>query len=279
MAGIVWLASYPKSGNAWLRVFLANLIADQGRPVPLTEIARYAAPETLMTRFKRFAPPGIDPADNAQVIKVRAEVQSRLASGVPGQVLLATHNMLAAFAGAPLVSMKVSQAAVYVVRNPLDIVPDFAGMYGEPADWAIERLANPTSYLAAAEDRIFEHIGDWSGHVESWTGPDRRGLLVLRYEDMTAEPLEAFGQVMRHLDIDKPPAALKRAVEFTVAVRERSAAAAEGRDDSHDAALAASMHEAHPGGWRDVLTPGQVDRIVARHRTQMERYGYIPDRA
>ena len=40
MGNIVWLASYPKSGNTWMRAFLANLIANRSDPVPLDELAR-----------------------------------------------------------------------------------------------------------------------------------------------------------------------------------------------------------------------------------------------
>ena len=45
MGNIVWLASYPKSGNTWLRAFLANLIANRPTPVPLAELPNYGALE------------------------------------------------------------------------------------------------------------------------------------------------------------------------------------------------------------------------------------------
>ncbi|MEM9783942.1 MAG: sulfotransferase, partial [Pseudomonadota bacterium] len=35
---IVWLASYPKSGNTWMRLFLANYIMKRETPLPINEI-------------------------------------------------------------------------------------------------------------------------------------------------------------------------------------------------------------------------------------------------
>ncbi|MEJ2083836.1 MAG: sulfotransferase, partial [Acidobacteriota bacterium] len=38
MTGIVWLASYPKSGNTWLRAFLMNFLDPGKRPVDINQL-------------------------------------------------------------------------------------------------------------------------------------------------------------------------------------------------------------------------------------------------
>ncbi|MFO1146480.1 MAG: hypothetical protein U1E33_08040 [Rhodospirillales bacterium] len=42
MGGILWLASYPKSGNTWLRAFLANYLADAPTPVDINTLPDFA---------------------------------------------------------------------------------------------------------------------------------------------------------------------------------------------------------------------------------------------
>ena len=37
---LVWLASYPKSGNTWLRAFLANYFIDTAQPVSINEMQK-----------------------------------------------------------------------------------------------------------------------------------------------------------------------------------------------------------------------------------------------
>jgi hypothetical protein len=275
MSGIVWLASYPKSGNTWLRVFLANLLADQSEPVPLAELGRFASSEAAKTRYVRFAPAGLDLNDNVAVTRVRPEVQAQIARSLPGKVLLKTHNMLVARAGAPLINMAASVAAVYLVRNPLDVVISFAGHFGQSIDWAIERMADPASLLPAEEELVFELIGDWSNHVRSWTGTHRDGLLTLKYEDLLDDPPGQFAKVASFLKIKKPAAAVRRAVNFASFDRLQAAETAGGFAEAREGAT--FFRDGTRDQWRGVLSPDQVARIVARHREQMARFEYLPD--
>jgi len=55
MGNIVWLASYPKSGNTWLRAFLANLVANRAEPVALNDLPRYAEDEANPDLFGALA--------------------------------------------------------------------------------------------------------------------------------------------------------------------------------------------------------------------------------
>lgn len=55
MGNICWLASYPKSGNTWLRIFLANMIADRGEPVLLRDLARFSDDEALPEDYAALA--------------------------------------------------------------------------------------------------------------------------------------------------------------------------------------------------------------------------------
>ena len=50
-AGLIWLASYPKSGNTWMRILLANLLSGTAQPVDINKLSE---PETLIGRW-RFA--------------------------------------------------------------------------------------------------------------------------------------------------------------------------------------------------------------------------------
>ena len=55
MGNIVWLASYPKSGNTWIRAFLANVIANRPTPVPLAELPNYGKLEADPELYSQIA--------------------------------------------------------------------------------------------------------------------------------------------------------------------------------------------------------------------------------
>ena len=42
MTGICWLASYPKSGNTWFRIFLTNYLRDATSPVDINDLGHSA---------------------------------------------------------------------------------------------------------------------------------------------------------------------------------------------------------------------------------------------
>ena len=54
MPGIVWLASYPKSGNTWVRAFLANLMADRAEPVPINDLPNYCLGDNFLLHYEQY---------------------------------------------------------------------------------------------------------------------------------------------------------------------------------------------------------------------------------
>src|SRR3546814_6330376 len=69
MPGILWLASYPKSGNTWMRVFLANLILDEPEPLPLQRINEVCSSEPNEVWFK---PPATKPVSELSEKRIAA---------------------------------------------------------------------------------------------------------------------------------------------------------------------------------------------------------------
>ena len=48
MGKIIWLASYPKSGNTWVRAFLHNLLAGPGGEFDINRITEFGTSDSLM---------------------------------------------------------------------------------------------------------------------------------------------------------------------------------------------------------------------------------------
>src|SRR5690348_3224785 len=143
MGNIVWLASYPKSGNTWLRAFLANLVANRIDAVPLNELSRYCDDEANPDLFgalagKPSADLGID-----EIAALRPQVHAAIAARAQGTRFVKTHNMSGSYDGHALHNWQVSAGAIYVVRNPLDVAVSMTHHFGIGIDEAIERLGNP----------------------------------------------------------------------------------------------------------------------------------------
>jgi Sulfotransferase domain len=275
---LIWLASYPKSGNTWARVFLSNLAAvmtDDAETPDLKSIARFSHSANYQAYFEEIL--GFRPtAKHAnEIAATRAKVQQKIADAHEGLVFLKTHNALANDRGHPLFNFQVTSGAVYIVRNPLDVAISLAHHAGDGLDKAIEVMASENVETAVDDTFVNEIWSSWSRHVWSWTRKPHPAIHIVRYEDMLADPLGSFAALARHLRLAVTPEQIALAVDRSSFDKLRDEEAREGFKEKPGRAER-FFREGRAGQWRDVLAPGQIDRIVADHREQMTRFGYWP---
>jgi hypothetical protein len=275
MGNIVWLASYPKSGNTWIRAFLANLIANRSDPVPLNDLARYCDDEARPEFFNAVAGKPNTELSLDEILAIRPRVHAFIATNARGTRFVKTHNYAGAFNGHPLHNADVTAGAIYVVRNPLDVVVSMTHHFGLTVDQAIERLGN--EQVATVNDAMFvtQLLGSWSFHVKSWADHESERILVLRYEDLLEKPTKHFAKVARLVGIGQDRARIERAVKHagfgTLSSLEKKHGFIEVSDKAARFFRTGKMNQ-----WREALGREQVQRVVDAHREQMTRFGYVP---
>lgn len=275
MGNIVWLASYPKSGNTWLRAFLANFIANRADPVPLDELSNYAEDEANPDLFGALAGRPSSSLDISEIAALRPAVHAAIAERSAGTRFVKTHNMAGSFDGHPLHNMQVTAGAIYVVRNPLDVAISMTHHFGIDTDAAIERLGNES--VATANDELFvsQILGSWSMHAQSWADIRHDRVLVVRYEDMIEKPVKTFVKIAKLVSAGQDRARIERAIRHadfrSLAAMEKQHGFIEASDTG-----ARFFRRGRHNEWRELLTREQVQRVVARHREQMQRFGYVP---
>lgn len=277
-SGLLWLASYPKSGNTWARMFLSNLaaiMAGESEKLALSAIGRFSHSADLQAYFEDAL--GFKPTDThrAEIAATRHRVQQKLADSYEGLIFLKTHNVLAMDRGHSLFNFAVTSGAVYIVRNPLDVAISLAHHAGTTIDQAIDTMAMDNAETPVDDKFIHEVWSSWSRHVGSWTRKPHPAILVMRYEDMLAEPDKSFTGLARHLQLDAMREEIALAIERSSFDKLQDE---EGRADFAERPQQAErfFREGRAGQWREVLTPQQVERIAATHREQMARFGYWP---
>ena len=278
MSGIIWLASFPKSGNTWFRAFLANLIADRPQAVDINELGF----GNFVGRQNFDAALGWETSDlTAEAIdRVRPQVQDVLAQ--QENAFFKTHEAFThPQSGEPLFSLGATRAALYFIRNPLDVAVSYGSHLGLDTDTAIERMNDRGAHLLSSKGRLnaqlAQPLGDWSSHVRSWV--DARGLRVrvVRYEDMLARTQEAFTEACRFAGLPDEPARVARALEHSsfeeLQRQERAKGFAEAAQPDKP-----FFRSGQSGRWREILSTQQVARIVDSHCEVMRRFGYLgPD--
>jgi len=275
MGNIVWLASYPKSGNTWMRAFLANLIANRSEPVPLAELHRYCEDEARPELFTRVAGKPSTELSLDEIIALRPHVHALIAANANGTRFVKTHNYAGALDGHPLHNPDVTAGAIYIVRNPLDVAVSMTHHFGIGVDAAIERLAN--EQVATENDSMFvtQILGSWSLHVKGWADLASERVLVLRYEDLIEKPAKHFAKAAKLIGIGQDRARIERAAQHAAF---RNLASMEKKHGFVEVSEKASrfFRAGKTNQWREALSREQVLRVIGAHREQMARFGYVP---
>ena len=278
MGDIVWLASYPKSGNTWMRAFLHNLFHNEARPTDLNRMqGEILQSDGSLMWFRMVDKRPVGEWSSEDVAAMRPKVCELIAKGQRGSIFCKTHNALMTVHGHPTINLGVTSGAIYIVRNPLDVAVSSADFIGTDLDQAITLMA--TDYLEMPHDPERNNVsivsGSWSQHVASWTGKASDRLHVVKYEDMLDKPSAIFGGVARFLGLKPSRQRLLRAIrnssfrtlqsqEVTGGFKERS---------EHQKRF---FRSGKAGGWKGELSESQVRRICKAHGEQMKRFGYLP---
>jgi hypothetical protein len=275
MSKIIWLASYPKSGNTWMRAFLHNLFRDPDEAYDINKITDLSISDSSIDWYRAQDKRDWTEWSAVDVARMRRGAQLAMCRLKPDDVFVKTHNASVVFLGYPMMHQDLTAGAIYIVRNPLDVCISLSHHYGTDLDTTIDILADPSIGSKTSDKIVYEVHKSWSIHVDSWTNPPRPGLAVLRYEDMLNNPIKTFGGLSQFLGLNPPRKRLERAIERASFKTLRRQEDEQGFKEKSPFAQK-FFRDGRAGQWRELLTPAQIDKVANTHKEQMQRFGYWP---
>lgn len=276
MGALIWLASYPKSGNTWVRSFLHNLLRNTEQPADINSLNQFCLGSSSRRWFEQVSPVPLEQLKPEALARLRPAAQAKMTAVSPDSIFVKSHNHLGAWFGVPLHNMQVTAGAIYILRNPLDVVPSFAGHLGMSIDDTIRFMSTDGAGTKLTAKHVPEVYDSWSAHVASWTGAKSGQLFVVRYEDLMESPEEFFGSMARFLGLNPDSERLERAIRNSSFDVLRSQESEHGFKEK-PAHAASFFREGRAGQWRERLSEEQILRILSDHGEQMERFGYVPE--
>lgn len=284
MGGLVWLASYPKSGNTWTRNFLHNLLDVNNantEAMTTTDINAMQAKTTWDSAYVWYNPfldgKMFNEVQPQQIAAVRMQSHEFMAQKAgDGLLFVKTHNAMAAdHGGIPFINPAVTAGAVYIIRNPLDVVISYSNHLNRSIDQTIKLLSKKGAMILGSEKMAYELHGSWSEHVYSWTRKPNPSLHIMRYEDMLDKPQETFSQLTAFLRIDADADKIAKAIDASSFEKLKEQEQKSGFTEKPENAKQ-FFRKGQSGEWRSVLTKRQIKAIVTMQGEQMARFGYMP---
>lgn len=275
---IVWLASYPKSGNTWVRALLTNYFHSGEGPASINALlgGRIANVRHLFDELL-----GVDSSEltSRETSGLRPLLHRLLADELPRPTFVKTHGAyVCTEAGEALFPREATAGAVYLVRNPLDVAVSFAHHENQRVGWAVARLNDTKTVLEGTTGRIHSAIPEpllsWSAHACSWLDQDAIPVHVLRYEDLHADPVAGLAGVVRFAGFEPESSRLRAAVNRSAFARLRRQEARVGFAERQPTA-GSFFRAGVVGDWRVGLSREQARGLVAAHRAAMARLGFL----
>ncbi|MCB0047277.1 MAG: sulfotransferase domain-containing protein [Caldilineaceae bacterium] len=281
MAEIIWLASYPKSGNTWTRIFLTNYLHERldENNFDALEGGPIASSRRIFDLSVGVEATCLFPSE----IKVLRPAAYRIfARDNQGLLFIKTHDAWGHTSrGESLFPSDVTRGVVYIVRNPLDVAVSAMHHFGRSLDQVSEQLCDETFTLSGSDHRVAyqlpQEVGSWGHHVSSWLDQPDLPVYVMQYEKMLADPQAAFGGLVQFAGLDYDPERLTEAIAASDFETLQQQEQAKGFRERPLRASAPFFRSGQSGGWRDVLTPANVNDLVAAHGPMMSRFGYIDE--
>ncbi len=200
MKKIIWITSYPKSGNTWMRYLLGNYFFNQDNkfdPDIISYIKKFTLDDKLLNNTKE------DFKKNPySVSKYWLKSQENLKILNGNIIFLKTHNALININGNEFTNENLSLAIIHIVRDPRDVVISFAKFSGISIDETINNLISKKLYFTQDKD-VFSDVsvmGSWAFHYDSWkNGISNIPRILIRYEDLVRDCDYSFTKVIEFL--------------------------------------------------------------------------------
>jgi hypothetical protein len=268
---IIWLSSYPKSGNTWIRIFLANYIKDDQININnLSFLGHISSSKHIFDKYNNIK-------SNKLSINKRDEYRSSVYQKLNDDIKKPVYNKCHDKYDHKIFSVDYSYGVIYIIRNPLDVCLSYSKHYGLTIDDTITKMNNKNNKLSPKVDnkQLRQKLGTWSEHVLSWTTQTDIPLLIVKYEDMLLNPYDTFKKIIEFTPLDFNDDRLKRAIDnssFNIVKKQEKEHGFKEKSKKSDEFFTNGKINV----YKDKLSTEQINKILNDHYDVMKKFNYLP---
>ena len=201
--GIVWIASYPKSGNTWIRSIIASILYAEDGKFNFELIKKIDQFETLQN-FKFLKKKKIEHFEQLNKMNIVSqywlEAQKQLID--KNKILFfKTHSANYIYDNLFFANNETTRGCIYIIRDPRDIIISYSNFLGISVEEMVKIITLNENKIYGSSNKIGVFLTRWDYHVASWIRINKPKL-ILKYEDMLLNPRQTIIKIAKYLTED-----------------------------------------------------------------------------
>ena len=199
---IIWLASYPKSGNTWVRFFLKSYLSSPDKNLSLESDINDNFYIKNFPSIKLLDEMKIDYLKLPNIVKNWLPMQDFINLNNKTN-FLKTHNAMCTINNYPFTNINNTLGAIYIVRDPRDIAVSYADFLQISQEKVVDNMiSSQHGEYPEVKGKSF-HLtitGSWSDHYNSWKNYKGKKIIIIKYEDLISKTYETFSKIIKYLN-------------------------------------------------------------------------------
>ena len=198
---IIWIASYPKSGNTWLRALISTYYFSKNGIFDDSLLKKI---DQFPTK-KYFNDFNFDKNIPGDTCKYWIKAQEKINSDNKIK-FFKTHNAFGKLNNHDFTNSQNSAACLYVIRDPRNVITSIKNHYQLNDEQAMKWMTNEKNFIYNTQkfDEVgysdFQFISSWSTHYKSWKIQKKIPIKFIKYEDLLRQTYSVFLDTIKYIN-------------------------------------------------------------------------------
>ena len=203
---IIWVASYPKSGNTWVRSIISSLVYTENGIFDFPSIKKID--QYPQRRFLEYFTQDYNNIHEIKKYWITSQERINLDTKIK---FFKTHHLNCKIDNYPFTNKECTRATIYIVRDPRNLIDSISNHFSKSIEESkkfllTSKILSPGKEIELRGGNVITYLGSWKEHYKFWTN-DNENLLIIKYEDLVKNI---------HQEIDKIIAFLKNYIDLEV---------------------------------------------------------------
>ena len=203
---IIWVASYPKSGNTWVRSIISSLVYTEDGIFDFPSIKKID--QYPQRQFLEYFTQDYNNIHEIKKHWITSQERINLDTKIK---FFKTHHLNCKVDNYPFTNKECTRATIYIVRDPRNLVDSISNHFSKSFEESkkfllTSKILSPGKEIELRGGNVITYLGSWKEHYKFWT-KDNENLLIIKYEDLVKDI---------HQEIDRIIAFLKNFIDFKI---------------------------------------------------------------